>query len=56
MTVYSDVSQRGLISAFDQLNKSLDFMNDINFMFIAYSGSLNSLHFSCSYLLMKIYI
>lgn len=56
MTVYSDISQRGLISAFDKLNKSLDFMNYSDFMFIDYSGSLDTLHFCSSYLLMKIYV
>lgn len=56
MTVYFNISQKGLISVFDQVNKPLSFIKYNDFFLIDYSGSLDSLHFSCRYLLMKIYV
>lgn len=56
MTVYSNISQKGLISLFDQVNKPLDFIKCNDYFLTDNSGSLDSLHFSCRYLLMKIYV
>lgn len=54
--VYSNISQKGLISVFDQVNKPLDFIKYNDFFLIDYSGSLDSLHFSGRHLLIKIYV